>query len=301
MEAGDIALRVHARRELALRDRVVAAVRHVLFARPDELHRRAGHFLGDDHGLAHPVVDGAAATEAAAEQQLVHLALRERQARCLGGRGQRRFAVLGRRPHFAPLRRVARRRGHRLHRRVVLVRIGVHGFDLARRGGDRRARIAGRVADGSFLRVETFLHHRRERRARRGGVRPEVPFDRRRVEGGLRVPPGVGDHGHGRIAHAHDLLHAGPLHHGRGVDALHLAAEHRAILDRRVEHARQLEVMAVDLGAGHLVDGVEARQALAGDLPVLRILERHVRRRLSASRRPPPPCRTWSCVRSDRA
>ena len=42
--------------QLALRDRVIAAVRHVLFARPDQLDRRARHLLGDQHGLANVIV-----------------------------------------------------------------------------------------------------------------------------------------------------------------------------------------------------------------------------------------------------
>ena len=52
-----------------------------------------------------------------------------------------------------------------------------------------------------------------------------------------------------------------------------LAAEHRAILDRGAQHAGQLDVDRVDLAAVELVGGVEPLQRLAGDLPVLRILE----------------------------
>ncbi len=93
------------------------------------------------------------------------------------------------------------------------------------------------------------------------------------------MPPRVGDDRDRRVADAHDLLHAGALHRDRGVDALHLAAEHRAILDRRVEHPGHRQIHPVDLLARRLVDRVEAREALAGDLPVLRILERDVGRR----------------------
>ena len=96
-------LRIEAGGQLALRDRVVAAVRHVFFARPDELDRRARHLLGDRDRLAHPIVYGAAAAEAAAQQQLVDLAFRERQFGGLRRRGQRRLAVLRRRPDFAAL------------------------------------------------------------------------------------------------------------------------------------------------------------------------------------------------------
>ena len=57
------------------------------------------------------------------------------------------------------------------------------------------------------------------------------------------------------------------------VEALDLAAEHRAILDRRAQHAGQLDVDREDLRAVELVGGVEPLQRLAGDLPVLRVLE----------------------------
>jgi hypothetical protein len=67
---------------------------------------------------------------------------------------------------------------------------------------------------------------------------------------------------------------------GGGVEALDLAAHHRAFLDRGVEHAGQLEIRTVDLLARDLVRRVQALEALARDLPVLRVLERHVFRRL---------------------
>ena len=124
--------------QLALRDRVVAAVQHVLLARPEQLDRRAGHLLGDRTAWRDIVLECAAPAEAAAEMDLVDLALVGRQA---GGRQRRRergLAVLRRHPDLAALRRVERRRVHRLHRRVVLERIGVDRLDLLRRAGDAR-------------------------------------------------------------------------------------------------------------------------------------------------------------------
>ncbi len=112
-----------------------------------------------------------------------------------------------------------------------------------------------------------------DRSARHLAVRAFVPLDRKRVERGLGLPPGVGhdrDRGVADLEHLLDALHAGNL---GGVEALYFAAEHRAFLDRGVQHARQLQVEAVDLLAGHLVGGVEPLQRLAGDLPVLRVLE----------------------------
>ena len=52
-----------------------------------------------------------------------------------------------------------------------------------------------------------------------------------------------------------------------------LAAEHRAVLDGGVEHARQLQIDGKDLAAVELVRGVEPFQRLAGDLPVLWLLQ----------------------------
>ena len=75
------------------------------------------------------------------------------------------------------------------------------------------------------------------------------------------------------------FLTPGTLQHRGGVHALDLAAEDRAVLDRGVEHAGQLQVHTVDLRARDLVRRIEPCQPLAGELPVLRILERHVGRR----------------------
>ncbi|MGY3465799.1 hypothetical protein ACVW0I_002670 [Bradyrhizobium sp. LM6.11] len=92
------------------------------------------------------------------------------------------------------------------------------------------------------------------------------------------MPPGVGNDRDRGIADLDDLLDA--LHPGDlgFVKALHLAAEHRAVLDRGVQHARQLDVDAVDHGAGGLLGGVEPLHALADQLPVLGVLQLDVGR-----------------------
>ena len=101
MQAGQVVVGVEAADQLALHDRVVAALQHVLLARPEQLDRRAGHLLGDVHRLRDVVLERAAPAEAAAEVDLVDVALVRRQA---GGREQRRergLAVLRRHPHLA--------------------------------------------------------------------------------------------------------------------------------------------------------------------------------------------------------
>ena len=75
----EILVAVKSADHLRLGNGVVAAVRHVLFARPDELHRRARHLLGNRDHLLHVVVRRAPA-KAAARRHLVNIALRERQA-----------------------------------------------------------------------------------------------------------------------------------------------------------------------------------------------------------------------------
>ena len=297
VQRGHVALRIEARGQLALRDRVIAAVQHVFLARPDELDRRAWHLLRDGDRLAHPVVHGAAAAEPAAQEQLVDVAFRERQIGGLGSGGERGLAVLRRRPDLATLRRPARGRVHRFHRRVVLMRIRVHRLDPARtRQRGPRATSPDLVAHGRLAGVEPDLHHLGELGARRRRIGAVVPFDRQRIERALRMPPGIGDHRDRGIAHADHLLHARALHRRRRIHALHLAAEHRAVLDRGIEHSGELQVHPVDLRARDLVGRVQPRQPLAGELPVLRVLERHVgrRRRLSPPRR--RPCRTSCCV-----
>jgi hypothetical protein len=67
VQSGDLAVGVEPGGELALRDRPIEVVRHVLFAAPDHLHRDAGKLLGDRHRLSHVVLRPAATSEPAAE------------------------------------------------------------------------------------------------------------------------------------------------------------------------------------------------------------------------------------------
>ncbi len=90
------------------------------------------------------------------------------------------------------------------------------------------------------------------------------------------MPPGIGDDGDGIVTNLHHFLDAFHRCNLTGVETLDLAAEHRASLDRGVEHARQLDVDAIHHLAGSLVERVEALDALADDRPILRILERHI-------------------------
>ncbi len=203
-----------------------------------------------------------------------------RQARRRLHSSKRAFAVLRRTPHLAALRRVAHGRVHRLHASVVLERIGVNRLDLLRRARQRALGVAVLVADEGLLRIQPRLELLRNGRAGHLGVFALVPDDRQRIERGLGLPPVLRDHRNRGIADLDHFLHAFHALDLGGIEALHLAAEHRAILDRRIQHAGQLEVRAVDHFSVHLHRGVEPLQRLAGDLPGLRILQRHVLRLL---------------------
>ncbi len=79
MQADEVAVVVEAGRELALRDRPVEVVRHVLLAAPDHLDRNVGEVLGDGDGLMDVVLRAAAPAEAAADVGPIDLALVERE------------------------------------------------------------------------------------------------------------------------------------------------------------------------------------------------------------------------------
>src|SRR5207237_10230292 len=77
-----------------------------------------------------------------------------------------------------------------------------------------------------------------------------------------------------RIVYLDDAADTGSPGNLGLVVARELAAEDGTRLDRRVQHARQLDVDRIDLGAVELVGGVQPLHRPAGDLPVLRVLER---------------------------
>jgi hypothetical protein len=96
---------------------------------------------------------------------------------------------------------------------------------------------------------------------------------RERFERLFGLPPGIGDDRNGGVLHPHHLLHAGHANDLALVVTLELAAKYRTVLDCRVEHAWQLQIDGKDLAAVEFVRGVEPLEGLAGDLPVLWILE----------------------------
>ena len=108
VQADEVALRVEAGRQLALRDRPVEVVRLILLAAPDQLDRRAGELLGDRDRLAHVVLRAAAPAEAAAEVDAVHLALARAAGRRLPTARRARPRRSASAPRPPPCRRVKR-------------------------------------------------------------------------------------------------------------------------------------------------------------------------------------------------
>ena len=226
----------------------------------------------------HVVLRAAAPAEAAAEVMPVHLALRERNAGGFRQRRERSLEVLRRHPAFGLAGRQLHRRVHHLHAGMREEGRRVGRLDLLRRARDRRHGVAVAALAVVLGRRETVFEVLRDGRVGDLGVVAFVPLDLDGVERGLGVPPGVGDDRDRGVAHLHHFLDARHLRRLGVIEAHDLGAEHRRILDRGVEHARQLHVDGVDLRAVELVGGVEPLQRLAGDLPALRVLELDVLR-----------------------
>ena len=237
VQTGEVVVLVERAHQLALHDRVIPALDHVLLTRPEQLHRCARHLLGDVDRLMHVVLERAAPAEAAAEVDLVHFAFVGRQTGCGQHRRERRFAVLRRDPDLALVGRAARGGIHRLQCGVVQIRVGVDGLDPFRRAGDGRLGIAVLVADKGLFGVEPGLENLGDRGARDLGIRAFVPDDRQRIERGLGLPPCLRHDGHAGVANLHHLFDAGHALDLGGIEARHLAAEDGAFLDCGIEHS----------------------------------------------------------------
>jgi hypothetical protein len=109
---------------------------------------------------------------------------------------------------------------------------------------------------------------------------PMSQFDRQGVERRLGLPVGVGHDRDGVAVDREDLLHARHFLTLLRRRSLEFAAEHRAGAIAAFSRPGSCSRCAVDLLAGELLDRVEPLQRLAGDLPVLRVLELDVLRRL---------------------
>ena len=229
--------------------RPVKVVLHVFLAGPEHFHRRAFHGFGDGDALAHEVLRAAAPSEAAPQLHAVHLDVLERHAGGPRRGGEGRLRVLGGSPDGHPAVLDKRGAAHRLHGGVREVRRVVLRLELLRGGGEGLVEIAvlARRRD-VLLRVEPRAIELHQARARDVAVRAHVPFDVDVAQRFLRPPPVVGDDCDESLQ-GYDLDDAAPALDLARVHRLQLAAEHRALRDRGVEHAGKLHVDAVALPA----------------------------------------------------
>ena len=187
-----------------------------------------------------------------------------------------------------------RGRVQRLHRRVRQIGNLVQRFDHFGRLREGRVAIA-MAAAVSERPIERGAIFGGELGAIGGAGRAEVPFDRHRMKRFLGAPEIVRDDRHA-IGHRDSGNDSAPLGDGGEVVSLELAAEHRAIGDRRIGHARQTGVDSEARRAGRFQRRIDAFDLLADQLELIGRLDRGlrgerdfggVRRELAEGRRAP--------------
>ena len=242
-------------------------MRLVFFPAPDQLDWRARKLLGNRHRLRHIVLLATTPAKGAAQVGDVNLALFQRQARRLGQHRQRSFGVLARHPDLGFVSRDQGGAVVGLQGRVRQKRRAVQRLDFF--GGTRNRFecipffASGVVTGGS----QSFFEVRRNRGATGLGVGAFVPDDGQLRQSIFSAPPGVGHHRHGGRVHAHHAFHAAQAFDLAVVKAHHLAAKHRAVHEGGAQHAVQLHVHAIDLGAVELGGRVQALERFARHLP----------------------------------
>ena len=192
MNATGLPGRVDGRRHPHVGDRAVEVVLHVVFARPDDLHRLADGFrrfdrVGDEVGFA-------AASEAAAEIRREDVDLVGGQTARGHGRLLRCGLPLRRHPHVAPVGAHVRRAVHRLHRRVREERHLEHALERFRRALDGRGGVAVVARHLARLLGELRVVLRDVRAVQRRQL-ALVPLHLERLRAFRCRPVVVGDHG----------------------------------------------------------------------------------------------------------
>ncbi len=80
MQADQLAGSIKPADQLGRGDRMIAPMQHVFFTGPEQLHRNAGHLLGDQHGLGDIIMHRATAAKPATKMQLVDITFGNGQA-----------------------------------------------------------------------------------------------------------------------------------------------------------------------------------------------------------------------------
>ena len=205
--------------------------------------------LGDLDRLGQFVVDRAPAEPAAEEAIVDEDGFRIDPAR-FRGVGERRLGSLRAHPDVDPVFPPMRGRVQRLHRRMREIGNLVERLDRFGGLSEGRVDVAMAAAVGERP-VERGAIFGGELSAVGRAGRAEVPFDRHRVKRFLGAPEIVGDD-RDAVGHRHGGDDSAPLRDGGEVIRLELAAEHRAIGDRGIGHARQTRVDAEARRAGGL-------------------------------------------------
>ena len=159
VQPGEVFIGIERASQLAHHDRVITALRHILFTRPDQLDRYAGHLLGDQDSLHREILECAAAPEPAPEIDLVDIAFFARQAGGRDDRGERSLGILRRHPRLAALGSPFCSGRLGFERGVVEERIKIDRLVLLRRACKRGLDVAPLVADEGLLGGQAFLEH----------------------------------------------------------------------------------------------------------------------------------------------
>ena len=276
MHGRHIALCIQPCGQFALGDRVVMTVQHVLLARPDQLDRHIRHLFGNQHRLAHIVVADSTTAKTTAEQQTRDIALADRQAGCFHHRLQSRLAVLARGPDIAARTGEQRRRIHRFHRGMVLVRIAIGRLHRLGSLGKPSFHVPGLIADKSLFGGQPLFQGGSNIGTGQLGMRSLVPDNRHLLEGRFGLPPRVGNHRHALAIDRDHFFDAGLVGNGRRIETFQGAAENRAIGDGGMQHAGHGEIHAIDLRPVHLGHRIETRQRLSGDCPGFGVFQHDV-------------------------
>ena len=247
-------------------------MRHVIFTRPHQLHRLADCFrdlrcLNDEVNVNPP-------TKTAAQEGCTHADIFGLHVQRFCNRGLRRVLPLRRADQLNLAVLVIGGEVHRLQRRMRKVLADVLGANHFLRSAHDCIGITHRLQrqhGSGFERAARALQHGgcAERRAC-----TLVPGHRQGLARLVGTPPRVGDDSNAiwDLHHRHDARHR--LGAGR-VDRLDFAADDRALLQRGVHHARQLDINAELCRAVGFGGRVQALRALADNGEVFRVFERH--------------------------
>ena len=168
---------------------------------------------------------------------------------------------------------------------MVQERRAVTRLDRLGRPRQRRRDVALLQPHAHLMRIQPLGQRLSDAGARHPGMIALVPDDRQLGQRQLGLDELVGHHRDRIVAHGQHMPHPRHRLDRRRIEALQLAAEHRALRDRRVQHVRQLQVDRENLPPVQLVDRIQTRHRLADDRPLRRLLDRHVVRHRQLRRR----------------